>query len=155
MFMTTKTQSESSLERKRNQLGFHEIGKANGTPIYVCNEKANAAQALDRAARAKLELPTYEFMLSAFFGSESSLKDKFNENGKSDYSFWIRGMGRDTNHLIDESIEAEITHAQEAEAKKLAESGMNYRDIAKKLGVTALSVYYALKKKGKPRQKNP
>ncbi|MDA4131587.1 MAG: hypothetical protein OK454_00480 [Thaumarchaeota archaeon] len=36
---------------------------------------------------------------------------------------------------------------------KLAESGMNYRDIAKKLGVTALSVYYALKKKGKTKAK--
>jgi hypothetical protein len=37
---------------------------------------------------------------------------------------------------------------------KLAESGMNYRDIARKLDVTALSVYYALKKKGKSRQKS-
>lgn len=152
VFLTTTTQSESSLERKRNELGFHEIGKANGIPIFTCNEKANAAEALDRAARAKLELPTYEFMLSAF-GSESSLKDKFNDSGKSDYSFWITGMGRDTNHLIDESIEAEIMSAQEAGAMKLAESGMNYRDIAKKLGVTALSVYYALKKKGKTKAK--
>ena len=30
---------------------------------------------------------------------------------------------------------------------------MNYRDIAKKLGVTALSAYYALKKKGKTKAK--
>ena len=87
-------------------------------------------------------------MLTAF-GSKDSLKDKFNDNGRSDYSFWIAGIGRDTNHLIDESIEAEITPAQEAEAMKLADLGMNYRDIAKKLGVTALSAYYALKKRGK------
>ena len=76
-----------------------------------------------------------------------------NKNLKS-YSFWIEGIGRDINHLIDESIESEITPAQEAEAMILADSGMNYRDIATRLGVTALSVYYALKKKGKPRQKS-
>ena len=84
---------------------------------------------------------------------KGSLKDKFNDSGKSDYSSWIAGTGKDTNHLIDESQESEITLAQEAEAMKLAESGMNYRDIAKKLGVTALSVYYALKKKGKTKAK--
>lgn len=141
-----------TLKRERNELGFYEIGKVNKIPIYMYNEKANASQSTDRTAHAKLALPTYEFMLSAF-GSESSLKDKFNDNGKSDYSFWIAGIGRDTNHLIDESQESEITPAQEAEAVKLAESGVNYRDIAKKLGVTALSVYYALKKKGKTKAK--
>ena len=92
-------------------------------------------------------------MLAAF-GSEDSLRDRFNDSGKSDYSFWVAGIGRDTNHLIEESIEAEITPAQEAEAMKLADSGMNYRDIAKKLGVTALSAYYALKKKGKTKAKS-
>jgi hypothetical protein len=137
-------------ERRRNELGFHEIGRAHGIPIYRLDEKASASQSAKRLVEPKLALPTYQFMLSAF-GSESSLKDKFNDSGKSDYSFWIAGIGRDTNHLIDESQESEITPAQEAEATKLAESGMNYRDIAKKLGVTALSVYYALKKKGKTR----
>jgi DNA-binding CsgD family transcriptional regulator len=117
-------------------------------PIYMLNEKASASQSAKRVVEPKLALPTYQFMLSAL-GSEKSLRDKFNDNGKSDYSFWIAALGRDTNHLIDEPQEAEITPAQEAEAMKLAESGMNYRDIAKKLGVTALSVYYALKKKGK------
>jgi hypothetical protein len=140
--------ARSTLERKRNELGFHEIGEAHGIPIYRLDEKANASQSAKRVAVPKLALPTYQFMLSAF-GSESSLKDKFNDSGKSDYSFWIAGIGKDTNHLIDESQESEITPAQEAEAVKLAESGMNYRDVAKKLGVTALGVYYALKKKGK------
>ena len=140
------------LERQRNALGFHQIGKANGIPIYMLNERASASQSARRVADPGLALPTCQFMLSAF-GSVSSLKDKFNDSGKSDYSFWISGTGRDTNHLIDESQEAEITPAQEAEAIKLAESGMNYRDIAKKLGVTALSAYYALKKRGKTKAK--
>jgi hypothetical protein len=139
-------------ERKSNESGFHAIGRAHGIPIYVLNEKASASQSATRMVEPKLALPTYQFMLSAF-ASESPLKDKFNDNGKSDYSFWIAGIGRDTNHLIDESQESEITPAQEAEAVKLAESGMNYRDIAKKLDVTALSVYYALKKKGKTKAK--
>ncbi len=143
----TTAQAES-LERKRNELGFHEIGRVNRTPIYMCNEKANASQAVDLTTRAKLDLPTHQFLLPAF-RSDISLRTKFNDNGKSDYSLWLAGIGRDTNHLIDEAIEAEITPAQEVEAVKLAESGMNYRDIAKKLGVTALSAYYALKKKGK------
>ena len=121
-------------------------------PIYMSNERADASQSARRVAEPKLALPTFQFMLSAF-GSENLLKDKFNDSGKSDYSFWTAGVGRDTNHLIDESIEAEITPAQEAEAIRLAESGMNYRDIAKKLGVTALSAYYALKKKGKTKAK--
>jgi hypothetical protein len=141
------TQTQKS-ERKSGESGFHEIGGANGMPIYVSNEKASASQSAKRVVAPKLALPTYQFMLSAF-GSEGSLKDKFNDGGKTDYSFWIAGIGRDTNHLIDESQESEITPAQEEEAIKLADSGMNYRDIAKKLGVTALSVYYALKKRGK------
>jgi len=141
------TQSET-LERKRRELGFYEIGRVNKMPIYMCNEKANASQSRDRMARAKLALPTYQFFLPAF-NSDISLRTKFNGNGKSDYSLWIAGVGRDTNHLIDEAQESEITPAQEAQALKLAESGMNYRNIAKKLGVSALSVYYALKKKGK------
>ena len=140
------------LERQRNALGFHQIGKANGIPIYMLNERASASQSERRVADPGIALPTCQFMVSAF-GSVSSLKDKFNDSGKSDYSFWISGIGRDTNHLIDESQEAEITPAQEAEAIKLAESGMNYRDIAKKLGVTALSAYYALKKRGKTKAK--
>jgi hypothetical protein len=144
--------AKTTLERKRNGLGFHEIGKTNGIPVYVLYEKANASQSAKRVAEPRLALPTYQFMLSAF-GSESTLRDKFNDSGKSDYSFWIAGIGKDTNHLIDESQESEITPAQEAEAVKLAESGMNYRDIAKKLGVTSLSVYYALKKKGKTKAK--
>jgi hypothetical protein len=137
-----------TLERRRNELGFHEIGRPNEIPIYMCNEKASASLSAKRIAGPKLALPTYQFLLPAF-SSDISLRTKFNDNGKTDYSFWIAGIGRDINHLIDESQESEITPAQEAEAIKLAESGMNYRDIAKKLGVTALSVYYALKKKGK------
>jgi len=136
------------LERQRNALGFHQIGKAHGIPIYMLNVRASASQSAKRIVGPKLALPTYQFMLSAF-ASEKSFRGKLNDNGKSDYSFWIAGIGRDTNHLIDEAIEAEITPAQEAEAMELADSGMNHRDIAKKLGVTALSVYYALKKKGK------
>jgi len=136
------------LETRRNALGFRQIGKANRIPIYMSNERAGASQSAKRVVEPRLALPTYQFMLSAF-GSEGSLKAKFNDDGKSDYSFWTAGIGRDTNHLIDESREAEITPSQEAEAIRLAESGMNYRDIAKKLGVTAVSAYYALKKKGK------
>jgi hypothetical protein len=143
----TSTQTEK-LEKKIDISGFHEIGKPREIPIYMLNEKASAPQSKKRVVESKLDIPTYQFMLSAF-GSESSLKDKFNDSGKSDYSFWIAGIGKDTNHLIDESQESEISPAQEAEAIKLSESGMNYRDVAKKLGVTALSVYYALKKKGK------
>ena len=141
------------LERQRIALGFHQIGKAHGVPIYMLNEKGSASHSARRVVEPRLALPTYQFMLSAL-GSENSLKDKFNDIGKSDYSFWTAGFGRDTNHLIDESQEAEITPAQEAEALKLAESGMNYRDIARKLGVTALSAYYALKKKGKTKAKS-
>lgn len=138
--------------KKRNEPGFHEIGKANGVSIHVLSERADAPESANLISQAKLAIPTYSFILKAL-GSDASLKDKFNDGGKTDYSFWIAGTGRDTNHLIDEAIEAEITPAQEAEVIKLAESGMNYRDIAKKLGVTALSAYYALKKKGKTKAK--
>jgi hypothetical protein len=140
--------ARATLEMKRKESGFNQMGIADGIPMYVSTERANASESKKRATKLKLSLCTRQFVLSAF-GSESSLKDKFNDSGKSDYSFWIAGIGKDTNHLIDESQESEITPAQEAEAVKLAESGMNYRDIAKKLGVTVLSAYYALKKKGK------
>jgi hypothetical protein len=149
--VTTQQQTEA-LERKRNELGFHEIGKANGIPLYMLNEKANASQSKDRMLKPKLVPITYKLLLAALV-SDSSLKQNLNENGKTDYSFWIAGVGKDTNHLIDEFRESEITPVQEAEVIKLSESGMNYRDIAKKLGVTALSVYYALKKKGKTKAK--
>jgi hypothetical protein len=149
--VTLQRQAET-LERKRNELGFYQIGKANGIPIYMLSEKAKASRSKDLMLKPKLVPITHQFLLPAL-SSDSSLRGKLNENGKTDYSFWIAGVGRDTNHLIDESQEAEITPAQEAEAIKLAESGMNYRDVAKKLGVTALSVYYALKKKGKTKAK--
>lgn len=119
----------------------------------MLNERANASQSARRVVGPKLVLPTYQFMLSAF-GEESSLKDIFNDCGRSDYSFWTANIGKETNHLIDEAVEAEISPAQEAEAMKLADSGMNYRDIARKLGVTALSAYYALKKKGRTKAKS-
>ena len=147
----TTLQTEA-LEKKRNELGFYEIGKANGISIYMCNEKASASQSVKRMLKAKLVPPTYQFLLPAL-SSDSSLKAKLTENGKTDYSFWIVGTGKDTNHLIEESLEAEITPAQEAEALKLAELGLNYKEIAKKLGVTALSAYYALKKQGKTKPK--
>lgn len=151
IIMATQQQTEA-LERQRNGLGFHEIGRAKGRAIYMLSEKANASQSKDCMLKPKLVPLTYQLLLPAL-ASDSSLKAKLNENGKTDYSFWIAGIGRDTNHLIDESQENEITPAQEAEAIKLAESGMNYRDIAKKLGVSALSAYYALKKKGKTKPK--
>ena len=149
--MTAQQQTEA-MEKKRNEVGFHEIGMANGIPIYMLNEKANASQSKKRMLKSKLIPLTFQFLLPALV-SDSSLRAKLNENGKTDYSFWIAGVGKETNHLIDESQESEITPAQEAEAIILSESGMNYRDIAKKLGVTALSAYYALKKKGKTKAK--
>ncbi len=141
-----------ALEKKRDELGFHPIGNANGIPIYVSTNRENASQSASSVAKAKLALPSYQLLLPAL-RLDASLRGKFNDDGRSDCSFWIAGIGRDTNHLIDESIEAEITPDQEAEAMKLAESGMNYRDIAKKLGVTSLSAYYALKKKGKTKER--
>jgi hypothetical protein len=140
--------ARDALEKKRKASGFDQMGMSDGMPIYVSQERANASESKKRVERLKLSLPAYQFVLSAF-GSSSSLKDRFNDGGKSDYSFWISGVGKDTNHLIDESQESEITPGQEAKAIRLAESGMNYKDIAKKMGVTALSVYYALRKKGK------
>jgi hypothetical protein len=139
-------QQREAMERKRNEIGFHAIGRANGIPIYMSNEKANASQSKDRMLAPKLIPLTYEFLLPAL-ASDSALKSKLNENGKTDYCFWIAGTGRDTNDLIDESQEAEITPAQEAEAIKLSESGMKYRDIAQKLGIPAVGVYYALRMK--------
>ena len=144
--------ADAKLEEERKSLGFSQIGKANGVPLYVSTERANASESKKRLLKPKLRFATHQLMLSAL-GSDSALRGKFNDNGKSDYSFWIAGIGKDTNHLIDEAIEAEITPAQEAEAIRLSESGMNYRDVAKKLGVTALRVYYALKKKGKTKPK--
>lgn len=152
--MTTKTQAvflataQSTLETKRKELGFNQIGIANGIPIYVSTERANALQSADRVIEPKLALPTYQFLLS-IFSSDSSLRGKFNDNGKSDSSFWIAGTGRDTNRLITESQENEITESQEAEIFKLAESGMKYTDIAQELDIPAVGVYYALKKRPK------
>jgi hypothetical protein len=140
--VTTQQRQAEGMERKRNELGFHEIGKANGIPIYMSNEKSNASQTKDRMSKPKLIPLTYQFLLPALT-SDSSFKSKLNENGKTDYCFWIAGTGRDTNHLIDESQEVEITPAQEAEAIKLSESGMKYQDIAQKLGIPALGVYYS------------
>lgn len=133
------------LERQRNSLGFSQVGRANGMPIYWSTEKANASQSIDRMVKPKLALAKYQFLLPAL-ASDASLRGKFNENGTTDYSFWIAGRGRDTNHLISDSQEAEITASQEAEACKLAESGMKYEDIARKLGIPAVGVYYALKR---------
>lgn len=105
-----------------------------------------------RVVKLKLGLATHQLLLSGL-GSDSSLRGKFNDNGKSDTCFWIAGTGRDTNHLVTESQEPEITDSQEAEISKLAESGMKYTDIARKLDIPALGVYYALKKKGSKRKK--
>ena len=139
---------QATLEDQRNASGFYRIGDTDGIPIYMSSEKASASESDKRLAKSKLAFITYQLLLPALV-SDSSLRVKLTEKGKTDYSFWIAGIGRDTNHLIDESQEAEITRAQEAEAVRLAESGLNYKEIAKKLGVTALSAYYALKKKGK------
>jgi len=133
------------LESQRSSLGFGQIGKAKGMPIYLSTEKANASQSINRMVKPKLALPTYQFILPAL-ASDKSLRGKFNQNGTTDYSFWIAGRGRDTNQLITESQEAEITASQEAEAFKLAESGMKYEDIAQRLGIPAVGVYYALKR---------
>jgi len=141
----TVATAPEELERQRSALGFSQIGKANGMPIYWSTEKANASQSIDRMVKPNLALPTYQFLLPAL-ASDASLRGKFNENGTTDYSFWIAGRGRDTNHLITDSQEAEITASQEAEAFKLAESGVKYEDIARKLGVPAVGVYYALKR---------
>jgi hypothetical protein len=140
------------LEKQRNALGFHQVGRANGIPIYVSTKGANASQSADRMVEPKLSLPTHQFLLPTI-SSDISLRGKFNDEGKTDTNFWIAGTGRDTNCLVTDSQEAEITPSQEAEALKLAESGMKYQDMARKLGITALSVYYALKKGPKERKR--
>lgn len=132
-------------ESAPSRLGFNEIGRANGIPIYTSAEKANALRSAKRTAENGLAPPSYRFLLPAM-SSDSSLRGKFNDDGRSDYCFWIRETGKDTNQLVTDSQEAEITPLQEAEALRLAESGMKYQDIAKKLGIPAVGVYYALKK---------
>jgi len=105
--------------------------------------------------KPKLSLITYSALLSGF-SSDSSLSGKFNDNGKSDTSFWIEGVGSDINHIITDSQEAEITDSQEAEIFKLAETGIKYTDIAQKLGISAVGVYYVLKgSKRKKKSKKP
>jgi len=143
----------ATLEKQRNALGFHQVEKANGVPIYVSAEGANASESEKRVGEAKLDLATHQILLNGF-SSDGSLRGKFNDNGKSDTCFWIADTGRDTNHLITESPEAEITDSQETEIFKLAESGIKYTEIAQKLGIPAVGVYYALKK-GSKRKKGP
>jgi len=133
------------MDEQRNASGFYQIGKANDVSIYASTERANASESKKRLLKNKLSLATYQLLLSAF-STDSSLRGKFNDNGKTDTSFWIDGIGKDTNHLVTESQKVEITPSQETEALKLAESGMKYQDIAEKLGVPAVGVYYTLKK---------
>ncbi|MHB8568311.1 MAG: hypothetical protein ACYC7D_07410 [Nitrososphaerales archaeon] len=146
--------AKATLESKRNEHGFHPVGNSNGIPIYVSTKGANASQSADRTVEPNLALPAYQFLLPAL-SSDFSLRGKFNDNGKSDTCFWIAGTGRDTNHLVTESQEPEITASQEAEIFRLAESGMKYTVIARKLDLPAVGVYYALKKKGSKRTKAP
>jgi hypothetical protein len=136
------------LERRRNEIGFYQFGNANGIPIYVSTNRANASQSADFMVEPKLVLTSYQFLLPAL-NSDISLRGKFNDNGKTDTSFWIAGAGRDINHLVTDSQEVEITDSQEAEIFKLAESGMRYTDIAQKLDIPAVGVYYALQKGSK------
>jgi hypothetical protein len=140
--------AKATLEKKRKELGFNQFGMANGIPIYVSTERANASESEKRVVQPKLVLATHQVLLSGL-SSDSSLRGKFNDYGKSDTCFWIAGTGRDTNHLITDSQEAEITDSQKAEIPKLAESGMKYSDIARKLDIPAVGVYYALKKGSK------
>ena len=142
----------TTMEKERNALGFHQVGKAKGIPIYVSTERTNASESEKRLVEPKLNLATYQILLTAL-SSDSSLRGKLNDNGKSDTCFWIAGAGRNTNHLITDSQEAEMTDSQEAEIFKLAESGMKYTDIARKLGIPAVGVFYALKKGPKRRKK--
>ena len=109
--------AKATLERKRNELGFHQVGNANGISIYVSTKGANASQSADRMVEPKLALPTHQFLLPAL-SSDISLRGKFNENGTTDSSFWIAGRGRDINHLITDSQEADITDSQEEEIFK-------------------------------------
>jgi hypothetical protein len=140
--------AKAALERKRNELGFNPVGDANGIPIYVSTSRANASQSASGVVESKLVLPSYQFLLPAL-SSDASLRGEFNDNGKTDTNFWIAGVGRDINHLIIDSNEAEITESQEAEIFKLAESGMKYTEIAQRLDISAVGVYYALKKESK------
>jgi hypothetical protein len=140
------------MEEQRNASGFYQIGKTNGVPIYASTERANASESKKRLFTLKLNLATYQLLLPAL-STDSSLRGKFNDNGKTDTNFWIDGTGKDTNHLVTDSQTAEITPSQETEALKLAESGMKYQDIAQKLGVPAVGVYYALKKGSKELKK--
>ena len=110
----------------------------------MSTEKANALQSVDRLKGLDLSLPTSRIMLS-IFATNSSLRAKLNDNGKSDYSFWLSNLGKESNILVAESQQSEITPAQQAEALKLAESGMDHQEIAQKLGVTQASVYYTIK----------
>jgi hypothetical protein len=142
----------ATLEKQRNALGFHQIGKANGIPIYVSTQGASASESEKRVVVPKLGLATHQLLLTGL-SLDSLLRGKFNNNGKGDTCFWISGTGRNTNHLITDSQDPEITDSQEAEIFKLAESGMKYTDVAQKLGIPAVGVYYALKKGPKGRKK--
>ena len=135
--------AKATLEKKRKKLGFSQIGMANGIPIYVSTERANASESKKRVVKLKLCLATRQLLLSGL-SSDSSLRGKFNDNGKTDTCFWIAGTGRDTNHLVTDS-RSRNHRSQEAEIFKLAESGMTYTDIAQKLDIPAVGVYYALK----------
>ena len=136
------------MDEQRNASGFYQIGKANDVSIYSSTERATASESKKRLLENKLNLATYQLLLPAL-STDNSLRGKINDNGKTDTSFWIEGIGNDTNHLVTESQKVEITPTQETEALKLAESGMKYRDIAKKLSVPAVGVYYALRKGSK------
>ena len=136
------------MDEQRNALGFYKIGNANDVSIYASTERANASESKKLLLKNKLNLATYQLLLPAL-STDSSLRGKLNDNGKTDTSFWIDGIGKITNRLVTESQKVEITPSQEAEALKLAESGMTYQNIAEKLGVPAVGVYYALKKGSK------
>ena len=47
--------AKATLERKRNELGFHPVGNANGIPIYMSTKGANASQSADRMEEPKLK----------------------------------------------------------------------------------------------------
>lgn len=129
---------------KRKELGFNQVGMAYGIPILVSAEGANASESVKRVVEAKLGFATYQFLLTGL-SSDSSLKGKFDDDGKTDTNFWIAGVGRDINHLVTGSQEGDITDSQEARILRLAESGMMQAEIAEKLGVAEAGVYYALK----------
>jgi len=97
----------ATLEKQRNALGFHQVGKANGIPIYVSTEGANASESANRMVEPKLNLATHQILLSAL-SSDYSLRSKFNENG-TDSNFWVAGLGRDVNHLFREGEKSWMT----------------------------------------------